>query len=296
MHETHQMRIPRAAAGIVNVLVLGATGMLGSAAFRVLAKSAGAQVFGAVRRADAKRLFAPELASRLVVVDDLEDHQQLERLFDTVRPQVVINCTAVRKPVPPDPMKSISIFSLLPHRLGRLCRLRGARLIQISSDGVFSGSRGAYTEDDLPDANDLYGVAKLLGEVSEPHAVTLRTSIIGHELQTKAGLLEWFLSQGEQCRCYTRAIFSGFPTVVLAAGDSGCDHSSAGVARGLPRCDATDLEVRFAAVGCRSLWQENRDHRGRLGRHRSFPEFWTIRFGNGICCSRLARADRHHAS
>ena len=190
--------------------------MLGSAAFRVLAKSAGVQVFGAVRRADAKRLFAPELASRLVVVDDVEDHQQLERLFETVRPQVVINCTAVRKPVPPDPMKSISIFSLLPHRLERLCRLRGARLIQISSDGVFSGSRGAYTEDDLPDANDLYGVAKLLGEVSEPHAVTLRTSIIGHELQTKAGLIEWFLSQGEQCRCYTRAIFSGFPTVVLA--------------------------------------------------------------------------------
>ena len=190
--------------------------MLGSAAVRVLAKSADLQVFGAVRRADAKRLFAPELASRLVVGDDVEDHRQLERLFDTVRPQVVINCTAVRKPVPPDPMKSISIFSVLPHRLGRLCRLRGARLIQISSDGVFSGSRGAYTEDDLPDANDLYGVAKLLGEVSEPHAVTLRTSIIGHELQTKAGLIEWFLSQGEQCRCYTRAIFSGFPTVVLA--------------------------------------------------------------------------------
>jgi len=190
--------------------------MLGSAAVRVLAKSADLQVFGAVRRADAKRLFAPELASRLVVGDDVEDHRQLERLFDTVRPQVVINCTAVRKPVPPDPMKSISIFSVLPHRLGRLCRLRGARLIQISPDGVFSGSRGAYTEDDLPDANDLYGVAKLLGEVSEPHAVTLRTSIIGHELQTKAGLIEWFLSQGEQCRCYTRAIFSGFPTVVLA--------------------------------------------------------------------------------
>jgi dTDP-4-dehydrorhamnose reductase len=200
----------------VNILVLGATGMLGSAAVRVLAESAGAQVFGTVRRADAKRLFPPELASRLVVVDDLEDHRQLERLFDTARPRVVINCTALRKPTPPDPMRSISIFSLLPHRLARLCRLRDARLVQISSDGVFSGSRGGYTEEDLPDASDVYGVAKLLGEVSDPHAITLRTSIIGHELQTKAGLLEWFLSQGDQCRCYTRAIFSGFPTVVLA--------------------------------------------------------------------------------
>jgi dTDP-4-dehydrorhamnose reductase len=200
----------------MNILVLGATGMLGSAVFRVLSESSGSQVFGAVRRIDAKRLFAPVLASHLVVADDVENHQQLERLFDTVRAQVVVNCTAVRKPGPPDPMKAISIFSLLPHRLARLCRLRDARLVQISSDGVFSGARGGYTEDDLPDASDVYGVAKLLGEVSEPHAITLRTSIIGHELQTKTGLLEWFLSQGEQCKCYTRAMFSGFPTVVLA--------------------------------------------------------------------------------
>jgi dTDP-4-dehydrorhamnose reductase len=200
----------------MRVLVLGATGMLGSAAFRVLSEAAGVQVFGAVRRIEAQRFFVPELASRLVVAEDLEDDEQLERLFDTVQPQVVVNCTAVRKPVPPDPMKSISIFSLLPHRLARLCRLRDARLVQISSDGVFSGSRGGYTEDDLPDASDVYGIAKLLGEVREPHAITLRTSIIGHELQSKVGLLEWFLSQRDQCRCYTRAIFSGFPTVALA--------------------------------------------------------------------------------
>jgi dTDP-4-dehydrorhamnose reductase len=105
---------------------------------------------------------------------------------------------------------------VLPRRLSHLCRLSGARLIQVSSDGVFSGSRGGYTEDDLPDANDTYGVAKLLGEISEPHAFTVRTSIIGHELQSRGGLLEWFLSQQGQCSCYTRAIFSGFPTIVLA--------------------------------------------------------------------------------
>jgi dTDP-4-dehydrorhamnose reductase len=105
---------------------------------------------------------------------------------------------------------------VLPKRLSVLCRLSGSRLIQVSSDGVFSGNRGGYTEDDLPDANDIYGVAKLLGEISEPHAFTLRTSIIGHELQSRGGLLEWFLSQQGQCSCYTRAIFSGFPTIVLA--------------------------------------------------------------------------------
>jgi dTDP-4-dehydrorhamnose reductase len=104
----------------------------------------------------------------------------------------------------------------LPQRLAHLCRVYGSRLVQIGSDGVFSGTRGAYTEDDLPDADDIYGISKLLGEVSAPHAITLRTSIIGHELQFKGGLLEWFLSQQGQCRCYTRAIFSGFPTIVLA--------------------------------------------------------------------------------
>ena len=94
--------------------------------------------------------------------------------------------------------------------------LNRVRLIQISTDGVFSGSRGEYSEDDFPDTNDDYGVSKLLGEVRDLHAITLRTSIIGHELQNKTGLLDWFLSQHIECSCYTRSIFSGFPTIVLA--------------------------------------------------------------------------------
>lgn len=200
----------------MNVLVLGATGMLGNAVFRVLSETMGGRVFGTVRHLEARHFFVKELAPQLVAAENLEEHDQLERLFDTVQPQVIINCTSLGKSLPQDMMKFISIFSLLPQRLERLCRLRRARLIQISSDGVFSGSRGNYTEDDYPDASDIYGIAKLLGEVKEPHTITLRTSIIGHELQTKTGLLEWFLAQNDQCRCYTRAIFSGFPTVVLA--------------------------------------------------------------------------------
>jgi len=200
----------------MNILVLGATGMLGSAVFRVLSEVGDVQVFGAVRSADAQRFFIPKLASKLVVAENVEENGTLERLFDQVEPQIVINCVAIGKPAPIDPMRSISIFSLLPHYLARLCRLRSARLIQISSDGVFSGSHGGYKEDDYPDAADVYGIAKLLGEVNEPHAITLRTSIIGHQLGAKTGLLEWFLAQDVKCRCYSRAIFSGFPTVVLA--------------------------------------------------------------------------------
>jgi dTDP-4-dehydrorhamnose reductase len=200
----------------VKILVLGATGLLGNAVFRSMSKVSGARVEGTIRREAARGLFAPELAARLIVVEDLENPQGLARLFDGARPDVVVNCVAAGRPAPADPMRSIMVHSVLPRRLLHLCGRSGARLIQIGSDGVFSGMRGAYTEDDAPDANDIYGISKLLGEVAAPHAITLRTSIIGHELQSGSGLLEWFLSQQDQCRCYTRAIFSGFPTIVLA--------------------------------------------------------------------------------
>jgi len=201
----------------MKILVLGATGMLGNAVFRVFSEDSSLQVFGTVRRKEARCYFISELASRLIVLKNVECQDELDELFVSLCPAVVINCIAERKQTKSDVIKSINIYSLLPHRLAHMCRLHGARLIQISTDGVFSGSRGGYTEDDFPDANDLYGVSKQLGEVRDSDAITLRTSIFGHELQTKTGLLEWFLSQKGQCRCYTRSIFSGFPTVVFAA-------------------------------------------------------------------------------
>ena len=200
----------------MNILVLGATGMLGNVVFRVLSEGSGLKVFGTVRGIEAKRYFVSELASSLIVLENVEGKNELEQLFISHCPDIVINCIAVRNPTSSDVIRSIKIYSLLPHRLAHLCRMYGARLIQISTDGVFSGSRGGYTEDDFPDATDVYGMAKLLGEVRDSHAITLRTSIIGHELQTKTGLLEWFLSQHDQCHCYSRYIFSGFPTVVFA--------------------------------------------------------------------------------
>jgi dTDP-4-dehydrorhamnose reductase len=200
----------------VKILVLGATGLLGNAVFRSMSQAPGARVEGTIRREAARGLFAPEQAARLTVMEDLENPEPLERLLNGLGPDVVVNCVAVGRPAPADPMRSVLVHSVLPRRLSHLCGLAGARLIQIGSDGVFSGTRGAYTEDDVPDANDIYGISKLLGEVAAPHAITLRTSIIGHELQSGSGLLEWFLSRQDQCRCFTRAIFSGFPTIVLA--------------------------------------------------------------------------------
>ncbi len=200
----------------MKILVLGATGLLGNAVFRSMSKASGARVHGTIRHEHARRLFAPEHAGNLIAVEDIENPEQRARLFDAARPDVVVNCIAVGRPAPADPMRSIQVYSVLPQRLSHLCGRAGARLIQIGSDGVFSGARGGYSEDDSPDADDIYGISKLLGEVAAPHAITLRTSIIGHELQSGSGLLEWFLSQQDQCRAFTRAIFSGFPTIVLA--------------------------------------------------------------------------------
>jgi dTDP-4-dehydrorhamnose reductase len=97
-----------------------------------------------------------------------------------------------------------------------MCALAGARLIHMSTDCVFDGQQGRYTEADVSNAQDLYGRSKFLGEVDYPHAVTLRTSIIGHELGSHHGLVDWFLSQKQGVKGFSRAVFSGLPTVELA--------------------------------------------------------------------------------
>lgn len=200
------------------ILVLGVSGMLGSAVLRVFAQSDGYSVVGSARSASVLRLFSPELREHVVCGVDAENTDSLMQLFEQCRPDVVINCVGLVKQLAEanDPMAAIPINALLPHRLARLCKLSGARLIHISTDCVFAGSRGMYHELDTSDAQDLYGRSKYLGEVTEPHAVTLRTAIIGHELNAPHGLLGWFLAQQGSAKGYVRAIFSGLPTVELA--------------------------------------------------------------------------------
>jgi dTDP-4-dehydrorhamnose reductase len=142
----------------------------------------------------------------------------LVQLFEQARPEVVINCVGLVKQLSAaaDPVAALMVNAIMPHRLARLCGLTRARLIHISTDCVFSGQRGMYTEEDRPDAYDLYGRSKLLGEVSEGNVLTLRTSIIGPELDSNHGLFSWFLAQRGVVSGFRRAIFSGLPTVVLA--------------------------------------------------------------------------------
>lgn len=203
----------------MKILVLGANGMLGNAMIRVLSERVDWHVYGTLRSPGSERYFNSKIARRLYSKIDVEHPDSLMQAFLVSRPDVVINCVGLVKQLAngEEPLQALSINALLPHRIAKMCALSGARFIHISTDCVFSGNKGNYNELDEPDPKDLYGRTKFLGEVTYPHNVVLRTSIVGHELESRHGLIEWFLSQDKTCKGYTRAIFSGLPTVVLAA-------------------------------------------------------------------------------
>lgn len=203
----------------MRVLVLGVTGMLGSAVYRLLSEDANFHVMGTARSAHALDVF-PEKARGLVLTGvDVLSEDALVEAFARTRPEVIINCVGVIKQLAAanDPLAALPLNSLFPHRLARMAGLCAARVVHISTDCVFSGRKGGYTEADVSDAEDLYGKSKFLGELADyPNAVTLRTSIIGHELGTNHALLEWFLSQSGGVKGYRKAVFSGLPTSELA--------------------------------------------------------------------------------
>jgi len=202
----------------MKVLILGATGLLGSAVYQVMSQKYSLDVFGTIRDESSKYLFLSKYRSKLVHCADLSFEQNLRQLLKKIQPIVVINCLSLSKKLLKGgfPIDFTYTYSLLPHQLAAWCKFSNARLIHISTDAVFSGDRGLYSESNIPDARNLYGLSKLLGEQNESHTVTLRTSMIGHDLRDNSGLLSWFLSQHEICNGYRRVIFSGLPTVILA--------------------------------------------------------------------------------
>lgn len=201
----------------MRILVLGASGMIGNAMLRVLSENTDWTVVGTVRADSDRRFFAEPITSRMMPGVDVSSEDTLIRLFAVAKPDVVVNCVGLTKHLPAGnhPLTAVLMNALLPHRLAELCGLASARLIHVSTDCVFSGAAGNYKETDPADATDIYGRSKYLGEVGGPGRVTLRTSTIGHELHTKYGLLEWFLSQ-TRSKGFTRAVFSGLPSVVFA--------------------------------------------------------------------------------
>ena len=197
----------------MRILVLGGDGMLGHQLLLRLRERHEVRV--TLRQEAAAYAAWPMFDARTSYFGvDVRAEGTLASVFAQFRPEAVVNAVGIvkQRDEAQEAITSIEVNALLPHRLVLLCRSAGARLIHMSTDCVFSGDRGGYTEDDACDARDLYGLSKRLGEVTGPGCLTLRTSIIGPELSRKAGLLEWFLAQDGRIQGYTGAIFSGFTT------------------------------------------------------------------------------------
>lgn len=201
----------------MRILVLGGDGMLGH---QLLKQLSSRHTMAATLRQDkssyeAYGLFSDENSFFGI---DVRNIDRVTEVMAQFQPDAVVNCVGIikQRPSAKQSILSLEINALLPHRLAVLCRLAGARLVHMSTDCVFSGTSGNYQETDVSDAEDLYGRSKFLGEVDDEGCITLRTSIIGHELSRKSSLLEWVLAQEGTVKGYQKAIFSGFTTIEMS--------------------------------------------------------------------------------
>ena len=191
------------------ILVIGGTGMLGHVVLQYLNETTNFKVFNSVYRTK----FNEES-----IICDVHDIDKLKLMFEEVKPEIVINCVgALVQESKNNPKNAIYLNAMFPYVLRDLCDENSAKLIHISTDCVFSGNKGNYSECDFKDADDIYGRSKALGEIyDEPHT-TLRTSIIGPELkQNGTGLFHWFMSQAGEINGYENAYWGGVTTLELA--------------------------------------------------------------------------------
>ena len=202
----------------MRLLILGGSGMLGHQLWRGL--HAQHDTWVTLRRPVADfavhNLFDE---AKAIQFDDITDDTALERALGQAKPEAVINCVGLikQRDEASDEALTLRVNAEFPHRLAKRCGEAGARLIHFSTDCIFAGTKGNYTESDPSDAADLYGQSKHQGEVADAHSVTLRISVIGHELGTNLALLDWFLSQrGQAISGFTKAIYSGFTTLEMA--------------------------------------------------------------------------------
>ncbi len=204
----------------MKILILGVNGMIGHKLFYTLSQT-DADVWGTIRKtkedfAGIKLMQSP----RIIEQFNADDFFDVEKLIEETAPDVIINCIGItkRKDELLDPIKAISINALMPHKLAQLCNDKSIRMIHFSTDCVFSGDSGSYNEDSIPNADDIYGKTKGLGEpVNNPACLTIRSSFIGRELCGKTELLEWFLSQaGKTIKGFTKAMYSGVSTTFMS--------------------------------------------------------------------------------
>lgn len=203
------------------MLILGASGMIGHRMWATLGERH--EAIGVLRRHELGALsMIPGIATKKTFFGvEFQDLSRLTKIVSDTKPDIVLNCVGIVKQLKDssDHMKSIALNALFPHQLAKVCADNNARMIQFSSDCVFDGLKGNYTETDFPNAQDLYGRSKAMGEVDYlTNVVTMRTSSIGREVFPHGGLVEWFLSNEEKkITGYKQAIYSGFPTQRLGS-------------------------------------------------------------------------------
>ncbi|MBC7429122.1 MAG: SDR family oxidoreductase [Bacteriovorax sp.] len=204
----------------MRILILGASGMIGHRMWATL--SSDHETIGVLRRPALGDLaLIPGISlSNSVLSVEAHDLPKISKVIQDTKPDVVLNCIGIVKQLKDshDHLKSISINSLFPHQLAKVCADNNARMIHLSSDCVFDGVKGHYIESDFQNAQDLYGKSKTLGEIDYlENVLTIRTSSIGREVFPHGGLLEWFLgNRGKTIAGFSKVIYSGLTTKTLA--------------------------------------------------------------------------------
>ena len=204
----------------MKLLILGANGLLGNTIIRYFFKKKEYQTYGLIKNSSFIKSFDTKFKNQFFIVKNILNYKLLDNKIKNIRPDLIINCIGITNKYINNQIdyaeRYININSLFPHKLYQICSNRKVRLIHLSSDCVFSGDKGFYSEEDHPDPKDIYGRSKLLGELDFENCITLRKSVIGHELITKNGLLEWFLGGKNQVQGYKNAFFSGLTVLELA--------------------------------------------------------------------------------
>ena len=203
----------------MSILILGGSGMLGH---QIIKGCINRNLdWHTIVRSDTKIIdyFGESIKDRISKISDIKNIIEISNIINTIKPNYIINCIGVVKQsfLAKNYIESISINSLLPHQLEEICFQNNSKLIHISTDCVFDGLKGNYNESDVSDATDLYGQSKYLGEIQNRSGLTVRTSIIGHEITEQThGLVDWFLGQNDNVNGFTKAIFSGLTTLELS--------------------------------------------------------------------------------
>ena len=203
----------------MKILILGGNGMIGHKIFQVLNEDF-KNTWVLIRKKKRDLPYVNFFNSNIIEGFELEDDKTLFSFLDNFNPDIIINAVGItiRRGVNKKISKSIFINSLLPNLLEDwVDRMPNKRLIHLSTDCVFNGELGSYNEESIPNATDIYGRTKILGEVKGSNTITLRSSMIGRELENFTELFEWVISQkGSRIKGFNNAIYSGITTIRMA--------------------------------------------------------------------------------